>query len=182
MRPQGRSAGGMAGIRVAAGQRVRFFGALDPARDGVVVTVSGSADALPGTDPGAIKVTPFAEYPGKGRGTAGVRAHTRRPASLAGVLGEGGDLDRPGVGAGERVGRAAHGDDDPVAGRVERSEEADPLTGRDPDAGHPAGAAALRPHGGGVEVEQLGVGGDEDQLLLAGTQLCLLYTSPSPRD
>ena len=75
VRPQGRSAGGMAGIRVAAGQRVRFFGALDPARDGVVVTVSGSADALPGTDPGAIKVTPFAEYPGKGRGTAGVRAH-----------------------------------------------------------------------------------------------------------
>ena len=75
VRPQGRGAGGMAGIRVAAGQRVRFFGALDPARDGVVVTVSGSADALPGTDPGAIKVTPFAEYPGKGRGTAGVRAH-----------------------------------------------------------------------------------------------------------
>ena len=65
----------MAGIRVAAGQRVRFFGALDPARDGIVVTVSGSADALPGTDPGAIKVTPFAEYPAKGRGTAGVRAH-----------------------------------------------------------------------------------------------------------
>ena len=75
VRPQGRGAGGMAGIRVAAGQRVRFFGALDPARDGVVVTVSGSADALPGTDPGAIKVTPFAEYPAKGRGTAGVRAH-----------------------------------------------------------------------------------------------------------
>ena len=75
VRPQGRGAGGVAGIRVAAGQRVRFFGALDPARDGVVVTVSGSADALPGTDSGAIKVTPFAEYPGKGRGTAGVRAH-----------------------------------------------------------------------------------------------------------
>ena len=75
VRPQGRGAGGMAGIRVAAGQRVRFFGALDPARDGVVVTVSGSADALPGTDLGAIKVTPFAEYPAKGRGTAGVRAH-----------------------------------------------------------------------------------------------------------
>ena len=75
VRPQGRGAAGMAGIRVAAGQRVRFFGALDPARDGIVVTVSGSADALPGTDPGAIKVTPFAEYPAKGRGTAGVRAH-----------------------------------------------------------------------------------------------------------
>ncbi|MBM6546229.1 DNA topoisomerase IV subunit A [Janibacter sp. YIM B02568] len=75
VRPQGRGAGGMAGIRVAAGERVRFFGALDGSADGIVVTVSGSADALPGTDPGALKVTPFAEYPSKGRGTAGVRAH-----------------------------------------------------------------------------------------------------------
>ena len=31
--------------------------------------------ALPGTEPGAVKVTPFAEYPAKGRGTGGVRCH-----------------------------------------------------------------------------------------------------------
>jgi DNA gyrase subunit A len=40
-----------------------------------VVTVSGSSKALPGTDPGAVKVTSFTEYPGKGRATGGVRCH-----------------------------------------------------------------------------------------------------------
>jgi DNA gyrase subunit A len=76
VRPQGRSAGGMAGVRVGVGARVVFFGVLPPsAPDALVVTVSGSSDALPGTEPGAGKVTPFAEYPGKGRGTGGVRAH-----------------------------------------------------------------------------------------------------------
>ncbi len=75
VRPQGRSAGGMAGIRLSAGASVTFFGAVDPAADNVVVTSAGSSDALPGTQPGAIKVTPYAEYPPKGRGTGGVRAH-----------------------------------------------------------------------------------------------------------
>ena len=75
VRPQGRSAGGMAGVRLAAGQQAVFFGAVDPARDGVVVTVSGSTAALPGTEPGSIKVTPYDEYPPKGRGTGGVRCH-----------------------------------------------------------------------------------------------------------
>jgi DNA gyrase subunit A len=75
VRPQGRSAGGMAGVRVAAKQRVVFFGTVDPAGDAAVVTVSGSSDALPGTEPGSVKVTPFAEYPPKGRGTGGVRCH-----------------------------------------------------------------------------------------------------------
>lgn len=40
-----------------------FFGAVDPGSDAVVVTSSGSSDALPGTQPGSLKVTPFAEYP-----------------------------------------------------------------------------------------------------------------------
>jgi DNA gyrase subunit A len=75
VRPQGRSAGGMAGVRLSAGSRAVFFGALDPAADNVVVTVSGSSAALTGTDPGAVKVTPYAEYPAKGRGTGGVRCH-----------------------------------------------------------------------------------------------------------
>ena len=75
VRPQGRSAGGMAGIRFGAGDRVLFFGAVDPRRDAIVVTASGTSVALPGTQPGAIKVTPYAEYPAKGRGTGGVRAH-----------------------------------------------------------------------------------------------------------
>jgi DNA gyrase subunit A len=75
VRPQGRSAGGMAGVRLSAGSRAVFFGVLDPAADNVVVTVSGSSAALAGTDPGSVKVTSYAEYPAKGRGTGGVRCH-----------------------------------------------------------------------------------------------------------
>ena len=74
VRPQGRSGGGMAGIKLGAGQKVAFFGAFDPT-DAVVVTASGSSTALPGTEAGAVKVTPFTEYPGKGRATGGVRSH-----------------------------------------------------------------------------------------------------------
>ena len=40
-----------------------------------MVTVSGSSTALPGTQSGSAKVTPFSRYPGKGRATGGVRAH-----------------------------------------------------------------------------------------------------------
>jgi DNA gyrase subunit A len=75
VRPQGRTAGGMAGIKLSKGAKVRFFGALDLNREAQVVTISGSSSALPGTEVGAVKVTPFSEYPGKGRGTQGVRCH-----------------------------------------------------------------------------------------------------------
>ncbi|PVG83694.1 DNA topoisomerase IV [Nocardioides gansuensis] len=74
VRPQGRSGGGIAGVRLTAGERVVFFGSLDPAAS-VVVTASGSSTALPGTEAGAVKVTPFSEYPAKGRATGGVRCH-----------------------------------------------------------------------------------------------------------
>ncbi len=74
VRPQGRSGGGIAGIRLSPGERVAWFGAVDPA-DAVVVTASGSSTALPGTEPGLVKVTPFTEYPPKGRATGGVRCH-----------------------------------------------------------------------------------------------------------
>jgi DNA gyrase subunit A len=81
VRPQGRSAAGMAGIRLAARARVVWFGAVpsgdagDPALAPVVVTVAGSAGALPGTSAVTVKVTPYAEYPPKGRATGGVRCH-----------------------------------------------------------------------------------------------------------
>ncbi len=75
VRPQGRSGGGMAGVRLGVGASAVFFGAVDPARDAVVVTVAGTSKALPGTDAGSVKVTPLTEYPGKGRGTGGVRCH-----------------------------------------------------------------------------------------------------------
>jgi len=74
VRPQGRSGGGMAGIKLGAGETVVFFGAFGPG-DAEVVTASGSSTALPGTEPGSVKVTDFSEYPSKGRATGGVRCH-----------------------------------------------------------------------------------------------------------
>ena len=74
VRPQGRSGGGMAGIKLGTGASAIFFGAV-PTGEAIVVSVSGSSKALPGTDAGAVKVTPYAEYPGKGRATGGVRCH-----------------------------------------------------------------------------------------------------------
>jgi DNA gyrase subunit A len=80
----------MAGIRLSARAAVVWFGAVpDPAADpgtgpgaaggaagdAVVVTVAGSSHALPGTAAATVKVTPYAEYPAKGRATGGVRCH-----------------------------------------------------------------------------------------------------------
>jgi DNA gyrase subunit A len=69
VRPQGLKGGGMAGINLAPDAEVLFFGAVrtDDTRHGepMVVTSTGRA----------VKVTPFAEYPAKGRATGGVRAH-----------------------------------------------------------------------------------------------------------
>jgi DNA gyrase subunit A len=88
VRPQGRAAGGMAGVRLAAGASVVWFGAVDAAAaageptgppgsysPAVVVTVAGSAGALPGAAADSVKVTPMHEYPAKGRATGGVRCH-----------------------------------------------------------------------------------------------------------
>ncbi len=75
VRPQGRSGGGIAGQRLAAGQRATWFGVVADPQASVVVTASGSSTALPGTEPGAVKVSPFTEYPAKGRATGGVRCH-----------------------------------------------------------------------------------------------------------
>ncbi|MBO9520490.1 MAG: DNA topoisomerase IV subunit A [Nocardioidaceae bacterium] len=73
VRPQGRGGGGIAGIKLSSGAKVTFFGAITG--ESVVVTASGASTALPGTESGSVKVTPFAEYPGKGRATGGVRCH-----------------------------------------------------------------------------------------------------------
>lgn len=75
VRPQGRSAGGMAGIRLTSGERVIHFGVVEGEASGaVVVTIAGSSQALPGTDAGSAKVSDYAEFPAKGRATGGVRA------------------------------------------------------------------------------------------------------------
>ncbi|KAA9110516.1 DNA gyrase/topoisomerase IV subunit A [Microbacterium rhizomatis] len=75
VRPQGRSAGGMAGVRLTAGASTVYFGVVEAeASDVLVVTVAGSTQAIAGADPGSAKVSTYDEFPPKGRGTGGVRA------------------------------------------------------------------------------------------------------------
>ena len=90
VRPQGRTAGGMAGIKLAEGAHVMAFNVVPAGKvawtyeegengltsgaGAVVLTVAGDEDALPGTENGAAKVTPLEMYPTKGRTTGGVRS------------------------------------------------------------------------------------------------------------
>jgi DNA gyrase subunit A len=73
VRPQGRAAGGMAGIKLSPGAGALFFAAVDDLTDALVVSIAGSDRVLPGLEAGSAKVTPLAEYPSKGRATGGVR-------------------------------------------------------------------------------------------------------------
>lgn len=75
VRPQGRSASGMAGVRLSKDAVVIHFTSVDPGAELVVATVSTHSNTIAGTDPGRAKVSAFSEFPGKGRGTGGVRCH-----------------------------------------------------------------------------------------------------------
>ena len=75
VRPQGLPAGGVAGVSLASGATVIWFGSVARSDDAVVATVSTASGALPGTDAGRAKVSAFSEFPAKGRATQGVRAH-----------------------------------------------------------------------------------------------------------
>ena len=90
-------AGWLMGLAVLAGRRP------------VVVTVAGSAGALPGTAAGSVKVSPYAEFPAKGRATGGVRCHRflkgedalilawAGPSPALGATEAGGPVDLPGA-------------------------------------------------------------------------------------
>ncbi|MDX2544538.1 DNA gyrase/topoisomerase IV subunit A [Streptomyces sp. WI04-05B] len=73
VRPQGRPAGGMAGIKLTDGAKVISFTAVDPAVEAVVFTVAGSRGTLDDSVQTTAKLTPFDQYPRKGRATGGVR-------------------------------------------------------------------------------------------------------------
>ena len=75
VRPQGRGAGGVAGIKLAPGARVLSFGAIDVTSSADVVTVAGSSATLPLLQTGSLKVSALTEFPAKGRATAGMRCH-----------------------------------------------------------------------------------------------------------
>ncbi|MCX5581881.1 DNA topoisomerase IV subunit A [Streptomyces erythrochromogenes] len=72
VRPQGRPAGGMAGIKLSENAKVIHFSAVDPGREAVVFTVAGSHGTLDDSMLSG-KLTPFDQYPRKGRATGGVR-------------------------------------------------------------------------------------------------------------
>jgi len=74
VRPQGRPAGGMAGINLDNSASVIFFGVVTDRENSVVLTAANASDMIPGTDPGSGKVSALSEFPGKGRATGGVRA------------------------------------------------------------------------------------------------------------
>jgi DNA gyrase subunit A len=73
VRAQGRPAGGVAGIKLAEGAKVISFTAVDPVVDAVVFTVAGSRGTLDDSVQTTAKLTPFDQYPRKGRATGGVR-------------------------------------------------------------------------------------------------------------
>ncbi|MBC9728803.1 DNA topoisomerase (ATP-hydrolyzing) subunit A [Streptomyces sp. TRM68367] len=73
VRPQGRPAGGVAGVKLAEGAKVISFTAVDPAADAVVFTVAGSRGTLDDSVQTTAKLTPFDQFPRKGRATGGVR-------------------------------------------------------------------------------------------------------------
>ncbi|WP_405516037.1 DNA topoisomerase (ATP-hydrolyzing) subunit A [Streptomyces canus] len=73
VRPQGRPAGGMTGVKLTEGAKVISFTAVDPAVDAVVFTVAGSRGTLDDSVQTTAKLTPFDQYPRKGRATGGVR-------------------------------------------------------------------------------------------------------------
>lgn len=72
VRPQGRNAGGMAGIALSENDKVCYFEALTPGKNTIVATIASSSVALPGTS-GSLKLSVLSEFPGKGRATGGVR-------------------------------------------------------------------------------------------------------------
>ena len=73
VRPQGRPAGGMTGVKLTDGAKVISFTAVDPASDAVVFTVAGSRGTLDDSVQTTAKLTPIDQYPRKGRATGGVR-------------------------------------------------------------------------------------------------------------
>ena len=99
VRPQGRSAGGMAGMKLAAGATLVGFSAVDlKAPEGVldvvdeplVVTGGGLPPEGRAKGPGtvsSVKVTPLSEYPRKGRATGGVRCQRLLTGEALLVLG-----------------------------------------------------------------------------------------------
>ncbi|WP_120005344.1 DNA gyrase/topoisomerase IV subunit A [Nesterenkonia muleiensis] len=80
VRPQGRSGGGVAGMKLGAEDSVIGFSvipasAAETPAAAVVVTCASGTETLAGLGSESVKVSDLAEFPAKGRATGGVRAH-----------------------------------------------------------------------------------------------------------
>jgi DNA gyrase subunit A len=77
VRPMGRTATGVRGMKLAAGEHVRSL-----------IVIDGEGDILTASENGYGKRTPVADYPRKGRGTQGVIAlqTTARNGKLIGAI------------------------------------------------------------------------------------------------
>jgi DNA gyrase subunit A len=75
VRPQGRGAAGMAGIKLSDGAQAIYFTSIKVTKDTQVLTAAGNSESLGAVDAGSAKITEIAEFPAKGRATGGVRAH-----------------------------------------------------------------------------------------------------------
>jgi DNA gyrase subunit A len=75
VRPTGRSAGGVAGIRLAGNDLVASMEVIEPGGDLVMVTTKGYG-----------KRTPLSEYPAKGRATGGVQTIAKEATDKIGII------------------------------------------------------------------------------------------------
>ena len=75
VRPLGRGAAGMAGIRLSDGASAIYFTSLAVSKETLVVTAANNSDSLGAVDSGSLKISSISEFLAKGRATGGVRAH-----------------------------------------------------------------------------------------------------------
>ncbi len=76
VRPQGITAAGMAGIKLAENDQVIAFAVVAKSQlaDAWVLTVAGLSTELPGINAGSAKLSPLSDFPLKGRAGQGVRS------------------------------------------------------------------------------------------------------------
>ena len=74
VRPQGRGAAGMAGIKLSEGAQAIYFTSLKTSKSTQVLTAASNSESLGAVDSGSAKLSALSEFPAKGRATGGVRA------------------------------------------------------------------------------------------------------------
>ena len=74
VRPQGRGAAGMAGIKLSDGAQAIYFTSLKTSKSTQVLTAASNSESLGAVDAGSTKLSALSEFPPKGRATGGVRA------------------------------------------------------------------------------------------------------------